>query len=245
MLPSTPLHRPVGFFSDPPRWRWSPAVAVGVAFVTGLVLAIVVYWLGQVVADQFTGTVTVDNPAYPGDVFCDGPAADEFADEPGSLAERCEEPAQVERDPEPYVQEAVAELAFFTFVGWMILWAAGAILLHVGAKVAGGEGMMRQTFAIAAWSGVPSVLTSLPAAVILAEELQSAELTLDDPEASQQAVEAAVAQAEPLLFAFSLVGTVWQAAIWYGGLHGLHDVDRGPAAVVAGVFWVAMVLMSL
>lgn len=245
MLPSTPLHRPVGFFSDPPRWRWDPAVAVGVAVATGLVLAVTIYALGMVLAEQFTGTVTVDNPAYPGDTFCEGPMADEFAEQPGSLADNCDEPAEVERDPEPYVHEAVTELTVLTFVGWMILWAVGAILLHVGARVAGGDGTMRQTFAIAAWSGVPSVLLSLPAAVVVAERLRTTELTLEDPEATRQAVESAIAPVEPILLAFTAVGTLWQAAVWYGGLRGLHDVDRGLAAIVAAVFWLVTLGMSL
>jgi hypothetical protein len=245
MVPSTPLHRPVGFFSDPPRWRWSPTVAVGLAFVTGLVLAITIYWLGGVIADQFGGTVTVDNPAYPGGPFCEGPGADAFSERPESMGDPCDEPAQFERDPEPYVQEAVAEVTFFAFVGWMLTWAVGAILLHVGAKVADGRGAMRQTFAIAAWSGVPVVLTSLPAAVVLANRFRSVELTLEDPDASRQAIESAVAPVEPILLAFTVIGTIWQAAIWYGGLRGLHDVDRGPAAIVAGVFWVVTVLLSL
>lgn len=244
MLPSTPLHRPVGFFSDPPRWRWSPPVAVAVAFVTGFVLAILVYLLGDVVANQFTGTVTVDNPAYPGDVICEGPTADEFSDHPVSMEERCDEPPTVERDPAPYVREAFSEVAFYLFVGWLFMWAVGAILLHVGAKVADGEGMMRQTFAIAAWSGVPIVLTSLPTTVIVANRLQSAEFTLESPEAARQTIETAIAPVEPILLAFSVVGTVWQATIWYGGLRGLHDVDRSRAAIVAGVFWVFTLLLS-
>ncbi|WP_460918986.1 Yip1 family protein [Salinarchaeum chitinilyticum] len=243
MVPPSPLHRPVEFFSDPPPWATSPAVAVGVAFASGLVLAVGFYALGLEIAEQFTGTVTVDNPAYPGDLFCESHSGSETGTSwPG---EACDEPAQVERDPEPIVRDAFREASVYLFIGWLIAWAVGAILLHVAAKVADGEGSMGETFAIAAWSGVPSVVTSMPAILVISRALESAELTLEDPDATIQAIEAAIAQVEPLLLVFTLIGTTWQAAIWYGGLRGRHRLQVGAAAVIAGLFWAISFAMTL
>lgn len=243
MLPPTPLHRPVAFFSDAPRWARAPAVAVGVALGSGLLLAIAIYALGVEVASQVTDSVTVDNPAYPGDAFCEY-GAGEFPDRTGRH-DPCDEPATIERDPGPMVRDAFAEVAFYVFLGWMVAWFVGAILLHVAAKVADGVADMRDTFAIAAWSGVPSALATLPAVAVMAHALESEELTLEDPERTRATVEAALASVEPTLLAFAVLGTTWQAAIWYGGLRGLHDLDRLRAGIVAGLFWLLGILLSL
>lgn|GEM_PF-313570 len=243
VLPPTPFHRPVTFFSDAPRWARSPAVAVGVAVGSALLLAIAVYALGVEFASQFSETVTVDNPAYPGDQFCeinDGsfPSGPEGHDP-------CDEPATVERDTGPMVREAFNEVAVYAFIGWMLAWAVGVILLHVGAKVADGVADMSDTFAIAAWSGVPSAVATLPTVAVIAYALRSEDLTLEDPETTQAAIEAALASVEPILLVLAVVGTTWQAAVWYGGLRGLHDLDRQKAGVVAAVFWVITLLMSV
>lgn len=252
MVPATPLHRPRQAFANPRSWCLNPAVVAGVALGSALLLAIATYALGVELAEQFTGTVTVDNPAYPGDGFCEGPAFDEMYEEVNdessefpSMDAACDEPKTVERDPAPIVREAFARVALYVFFGWFILWTGGAFLLHVAAKIAEGDGSLTETFAIAAWSGVPSALASIPAVVLVGYAVQSAELSLENPERTREAIETAVAPAEPVLLLFTVIGTLWQAGIWYAGLVSRHDLDTGQATIVSAVFWVVMLLMSL
>lgn len=234
MVPATPLHRPVAFFSDPPEETEHLGVVVAVVIGTGALMGIAIYAMGVEVASQVEGTITVVNPDYPGDANCAAAEAGEFPE--GAAPSGCDEGRFVERDPAPYVRDAFAEAAMYVAIGWGILWFVGSTLLHVAAKIAGGEGSMPETLAIGAWSGLPLALTTLPSAVLVAVSIQSRELTL---EGRGQEIEAAVAPLEPVLLGLAVVGALWQMAVWYGGLRGSHVLDRRRAGVVTAVFGVA------
>jgi hypothetical protein len=83
----TLLFRPHRFFE---RWGSRPLASL---LVVGL-LTVVTLGFGWVVFEVFltriNGTVMVDNPAYPGDAFCQGPGDPPIGD--------CDAPREVERD---------------------------------------------------------------------------------------------------------------------------------------------------
>lgn len=244
MVPLTPLHRPFATFREPPKWITNPAVIVGLTLGSAVLLAVAVYALGQVLAAQTTGTVTVDNPAYPGDAFCENPAFEETQPDryqPGG----CDEPETVERDPSAIVSEAFAQVAGLLLFGWLFLWLLGGIALHVAAWLANGRGTPGDSFAIASWSGAASALTAIPSVVVLALAVQSTDIAMSDPERTRQTLEAAIGPVEPFLLLFGLIGTTWQAVIWYAGLVELHDVDGARAAFISGVFWLLLMAGSL
>lgn len=243
MVPRTPLHRPFSTLADPPDWVTNPLVVAVLALGSAMVLAVAVYVLGQVMAAQTTGTVTVDNPAYPGDAFCDNPAFEEVQTE-HFPEERCDEPETVQRDPAPMVKETFAEAAAMLFFGWLLLWCFGAVALHVAARFGGGRGSIGDSFAIASWSGAASALAAIPGILLLALAVRSEGYTFSDPERTRQTVEAAIAPVEPYLLLLGLIGTTWQAVVWYAGLVGLHAMDEARAVFVSAFFWLLLVVLG-
>lgn len=244
MLPPTPLHRPFSAFRDPPRWITRPGVILGLALGSAVFLTAAVYVFGQVLAAQTTGTVAVDNPAYPGDGFCNNPAAQEAMPE-GHRVTGCDEPKTVQRDASAIVEEAVVQIVGLVFFGWLFMWLVGAGALHVAAWIARGRGTAAESFAIASWSGAASALASIPSLVVLTLAIRSSDVELSDPERARQTLEAAIAPVEPLLLVLALLGTTWQAVVWYAGLRELHDLDASRAAFIAVVFWLTLLLGSL
>lgn len=191
-----------------------------------------------------SGTVAVDNPAYPGDALCENPAFEDAYPE-GFDRGGCDEPKTVQRDTDAIVNQAFVDVAGLLLFVWLFMWVLGGLALHAAAWLANGRGTIGDSFAIASWSGAASALTAIPSLVVLAFAIRSAEFAPSDPERSQQAFEAAIAPVEPYLLLFGLIGTTWQAVVWYAGLVGLHDLDESRAAVVAGAFWLVLMLGSL
>lgn len=244
MFPPTPLHRPFSAFRNPPRWITRPGVIFGLALGSAVLLAAAVYVFGQVLAAETTGTVTVDNPAYPGDGFCENPAAREAMPEDHRVT-GCDESETVQRDSSAIVEQAVPQIVGMVFFGWLLLWLLGAGGLHVAAWIARGRGTAAESFAIASWSGAAAALASIPSFVVLTLAVRSADIELSDPERTQQSFDAAIAPVEPYLLLLGLLGTIWQALVWYAGLRGLHDLDGSRAAFISGLFWLILMLGSL
>lgn len=243
MAPVTPLLRPFRFFSDPPGWSRSPAVTLGLVLASTAALTAMVYGLGFVVAGELSGTVTVDNPAYPGDAFCDdssfgGSAFDEEL-------RGCEEPATIERDVSTMVMDAFDEVAAMMLFLFPLLWLLGGAVLHAAVWLARGDGTVGDTYWIAAWSGVASALLAIPGFLLVAAAVRSADLDQADPDAIVASLEASVAGLEPILFGVSLLGATWQAVLWFAGLVGVHDLDEGRALAVAGVLWLFLLVGGL
>lgn len=249
MAPATPLLHPIRFFRESGVWSRRPDVVLGLVFGSAIVLAAAIYGLGLVFAGELSGTVTVDNPAYPGDIFCeDSTFEDAFDDESSvdrSPPSGCDEPKTVERDAGEIAMEPFRDAAWKFLLGFPFLWLLSAGIMHGVAWLAGGDGTFGDTLAIGAWSGAVSTAVSVPGVFLLASAVRSADLDAADPEASLTALEASIGAQEPVLTGLSLLGVTWTALIWFGGLVGLHEADDARAAVVAGLLWLLMALSTL
>lgn len=236
MPPRTPLLRPDRFFAE--RDLHANRLLV-VAIVLVLSLPVAVWGVGWVLTDHVDGTVMVDNPARPPDAFCEGA--------PESMAEGCDAPAQVERNVDGLLREALNELMAPALLGFPIALGIVAGLLHAGSWMAGGTGGVGESIAVALWGLVPSVF-ALPVAIGLMALLLDP-VTVSSGSDLEFLVEAVRADLQPLVTwgpVISGVTTVWGAAIWRYGLEHKRGLDGVAATLVAGIvavlFWAGSLL---
>ncbi|WP_276271085.1 YIP1 family protein [Haloarcula litorea] len=206
-----------------------------VSVLTTLVLAAVLRAFTQ----QFGGTVTVDNPAYPGEVFCeDGGVA-------GTTPRGCSEPETVQREISALLWQAVTDLLPWLVIGLVVVWVGLGVALYVGAWLAGGSGSVGATLEVTAWGLVPTLVSSVVAGATLVAFASGADLSGGGSAALLSEVRALQAGVSGLvLLAIQLGGAAWQAYVWTGGLRVVHGLGRGTAAVIAGLVAVVPVLLS-
>lgn len=239
-LPSRPiggvLDRVSDAFESP---RAGPTAIAAVVFVTvGTALGIVA--LGAVFGATVDQQITVDNPDRPPEATCErfGDDADSF------VAERCDEPEQIEIDAGAELRDAATSSLHYALIGVPIWWALFALALHGGAWVAGGSGSVADSFVIAGWALVSELLRVVAGVAAIWYALSNAAITGGTLEALESDLVAAITSAtEPLLVA-SAVAIAIQWVIVVGGLEAKHDLDRGTAAGVATVFAVIGLLLA-
>lgn len=240
MVPSIPIFRPFRCFSRPTDWTSRPGTAIALGVGAAVVFAVLIYVTGVVVAAQTGGTVTVDNPDHPGEGICENRPAN-FPEPTG-----CDEPETVERDVGNLLLEAFDTVAVVAFVGYLFAWLFGAGVLHLGAWLAGGDGTISDTYAIGAWGGVATLVTSIPGIALLGAAFLSVDFAgAAGQEAMVEAMRTEVRSLGPLIAGLGLLGSTWQAVLWYAGLVGLHDLDDDRALFLTGVLWLLSVLGSL
>lgn len=223
MAPRTPLLRPDRYFRER-RVSLLRGVAVVAAVTVALVAAL--YGVGYVMAANVDGTVLVDNPAYPGDGFCESPPPGEWG---------CDEPPQVERNvDDPLwdgVNEAVVGLFWVPVVGWLLT----GTVLHAASWLAGGEGGPARTFAVAAWGMAPAVVSLTTGVALLAATFDPVTVTTGtDPAAAAAAVRESVGALETFGAVGGALTSLWTGVVWFFGLHHARDLPPGRAAAVAG-----------
>lgn len=202
-------------------------LAAGLSVALTMVLAVTLWLFAQ----QFTGTTTVDNPAYPGEMFCD-----DGGTVGGMTVGGCDEPPTVTRELSALLWEEVVGLLPWLFVGLLIVWLGLAVALHVGALVGGGTGRFGETLAVAAWGLVPTLVVSAVAGAALVGFAARTDLAASSPEALLAEVRRLQSGVSGLTFLLLQVGAaVWQAFVWAEGLrvvHGLSRVAAGATAVL-------------
>lgn len=232
--PRTPLLRPGRYFAahdgTPPLKHAALAVlAVTIATAAG----------GALIIDQLAAaldvTVTVDNPAYPGDVFCDGD---------GDTPSGCTEPKTVERELGAMVAEEFSWLPFAALLLVPVWWLLQATILHLASALANGEGSFGGTLVAAGWGMVPSLVRIAGVAVFIAISVQSLSVPAD-PEGAVQALQSALAGAKPLSFALAVLAAVWGGAIRTYGLADARDLSRWTAGWIVGILTVVGLLFEL
>lgn len=162
MAPRTPLLRPDRYFAQR-----------NVGLLRGLVLTAVltvaamgaVWGLGVVFADKIDGTVAVDNPNRPPEPFCENGMNATFEQVNASSFD-CGAPAQIERDVDTVVDDAVGQFYVPMLVGLPFLWLFAGVLLHAGTSLCGGEGRFGESLTVAAWGFTP-MLVVLPVSLAL------------------------------------------------------------------------------
>jgi hypothetical protein len=223
--PRTPLRRPDRYF-DERTASLGRGVAVGLLTVVALLAG--VYALGWVFAANIDGTVTVDNPAYPGDAFCDGDSPGEFT------PSGCDEPKQVERNIDQFMWQAVGSVVGQLAIGLPIVLLLVAGALHAGTSLANGEGSFGRTLAVAAWGLVPTLAGMAVALVAL--WLTFDPITVGDGYDPATLRDQAIAQLDTMRLVGQVCGVltmVWGATIWRFGLYHERDVSGSAASAVA------------
>ncbi|MFD1514597.1 hypothetical protein [Halomarina rubra] len=209
------LLRPAETFADR---RTAPALAVGLVVCVALLHAVSV----GVVAGAFTdvsGTVTVDNPEYPGDWQCDPDGYDPF--DQGTPAD-CAQPERVDRSLGAHASRAVGGYALTAFVAVVVGWPLLAWLVHVVA-VPGRAGFGRTLFD-SAWAVVPLSLVAV--ARLVAVPPRAADLnpgTLD--EAAASALELTFGPETTLLVGVAVLAATWSGYVAYGVAANRTDAD--------------------
>ena len=239
-MPSTitefTLH-PSGFFerrADRLNGFVGTFVAVVTALSTTLVLAAVLWSFSQ----QFDGTTTVDNPAYPGDQFC----GDEFQ---SMTPSGCSEPATRTVEVRSLLWDQVAEVLPVAFVGLLVFWLLLAAALHVGALLGGGDGRFGQTLALAAWGLVPAAAAAVVGGAALVFFAARADLSTGNPETLLKEVQTlSTGLSGAVMLSIQLGGAAWQAYLWTAGLRVVHGLSRAAAVAVAGLTAAAPVLLG-
>lgn len=239
MPPLTPLLRPDSYFAErEPKF-------VRIAVVVGLLIAAgpaVVYGVGWVLAGNLDGTVLVDNPEHPPDWVCESDGA-------GSAVfdeEDCDAPAQVERNVDVILWDAVDELLGQALLAFPLVVLFLTLLLHGGAWLAGADHGILRTFVVAAWGVVPSLL-------LLPVTLVGLDLMLDpvtvapgmNPETAVAPLVEQIGAFEPYGSVVTLVTTVWGGAIWRFGLLHEQGLSGTNATAIAGLVALLTVAVGL
>ena len=224
---------------ETPRER-SGAVAVGVVLLVALATVGGIVALGAAFDATIDREVTVDNPDRPPEATCES-----FGDDADSLiAERCDRPERIDVDVGEELRRATGDYVAYGLFGVPIWWAIFALALHGGARFAGGDGSLGDSFLIAAWALVPEILRLAAGIAAVWYALATATVGGETIGAIANEIVAAIgAMQAPLLAASALVIAV-QWVIVAGGLEAAHDLDRGTAGAVAGAFAVLGFLLA-
>ncbi|WP_424004861.1 YIP1 family protein (plasmid) [Haloarcula salina] len=232
MAPRTPLLRPDRYF----RAR-EPDLARGLvvaALVTAASVALV-GGLGVVFTEKIDGTVMVDNPNRPSEAFCDSDPNSMFT-EMSEVGFDCDAPAEIERDIDPIIRDALGGFYGSMLVGLPIVLLVTAVILHVGTALCGGRGGFGNSFAVSAWGFAPVLVTmplGLAALWVLMDPVTITPETA--PAVLKRTVIGSLQPWLPVATALNVASTAWGAVIWTFGLQWGRDVSRAQAAAVAAV----------
>lgn len=235
--PRTPLLRPNRYFAahdgTPPLKH--AAIAV-------LVVTVVTAAGGALIIDQLAAaldvTVTVDNPAYPGDAFCGDDSAS------GATPSGCAEPKTVDRELGALVAEEFSWVPLVALLAVPLWWLLQATVLHLASALADGEGGFDGTLVVAGWGMAPGVLRVVGVVAFLVLSVQSLSPPTD-PQGAVQALQTAVAGAEPLSFGLAVLAAVWGGAIRTYGLADARDLSTWTAGWIVGILTVVGLLFEL
>lgn len=234
------LMRPDRVFAEwRPSFRLAAAAVLLVALVNGAGVAV---GAGSVEA-AVSGSVPVDNPAYPGELTCERHSdGGMFDDTPGAdeIAAECANTSQTVQQPLAPVAGSAARngavpAAFATLAEWLLV--AAAIGLVVAPR---NRGEFTDLLAIAGWGTIPALLRYAARPAFVGRAARS----WDHPgtiEALEPAARAFVSGEEATLFAALVVLTLaWQAVIYAYGFAAHADAPFGRIATVAGTAVLAL-----
>ncbi|WP_418282282.1 YIP1 family protein [Halorubrum sp. DTA98] len=219
----------------------SPGVALVVvcAVTVGTVLGIV--GLGLAFDATIDETVTVDNPDRPPEWVCESSVHDD--DSP--LTAGCDAPQRIAVDAGTELREAAMGHLHYGLFGVPVWWLLFGVVLHVGARVSGGGGSFGDSLVVAAWAIVPELLRLAAGVAAIWYALATAEIAGGTTESIATDVIAAISTVSTPLAVVSAITITVQWVIVVGGLEATHDLDRGVAAAVAGVFACLAFLLAL
>lgn len=183
----------------------------------------------EVLLGRIDGTVMVDNPEYPGEAFCQGSFEQPtFGD--------CDAPKEVERNVDTVITDArgqfLGRFLLFPALGWLF----SGFFLHVGSWLAGNEGTVKDSFAVAAWGLVPAAFSIVVLTAVLWFTFDPITVTPEsDPEGFLEIAMAELGAFETTATVLGLVSLAWSAYIHDAGLVATRGVDRPQAFFIAGL----------
>ena len=246
MMPSplAALSAAVGSLLDRSRRHFETSRSRSGAVAVGLVLLVTLATVGGIVGlgAAFDATidreVTVDNPDRPSETTCES-----FGDD-SLIGEQCDRPERIDVDVGEELRRATGDYVAYGLFGVPIWWGIFALALHGGARLAGGDGSVGDSFVIAAWALVPEILRLAAGLAAVWYALSTATVGGETIRAIANEIVAAIGTIQvPLIVASALVIAV-QWVIVVGGLEAAHDLDRGTAGAVAGAFAVLGFLLA-
>lgn len=223
--PRTPLLRPDRYFEQQDGSPPLAHAAIVVAVVTVAVAAGMAVLIDQFAAALDT-TVTVDNPAYPGDSFCEGSA---FETTPSG----CDEPKTVERNLGAMVADELSWLAPASVVLVPLWWLWQSAVLYGAGSAAGGSGSFADVAVVAGWGMAPSLLRLVAVLGFTIQRLQSVSVP-NNPENAIAVLQSAISGIEAVGMVAVLVVAVWAGAIRIYGLAEAHDIPPSTAGLIVG-----------
>ena len=235
MAPRTPLLHPGRFFAE--RRRHFGRIVLVFALVVFAGLA-TVYGVGYLLITHIDGTVMVDNPERPPELFCESEMDSMVFNESD-----CDAPQQVERDIDSIICDAISELAGPMLGGMLILVIGLTAVIHTGSWLAGGTNGVAASFAVTVWGLAPMLFVIPVSMVAMSVVLDPVTLS------AAQTPSSAFADLEQQLRAYEWIGTVstavsslWSAAIWRYGLEHEREVSGAAATAIAGAVAVLVVI---
>lgn len=219
MAPYTPLVRPRRYFAAREINFFRVMAVVGVLLFAG---PLTIYGVGWVMTDHVDGTVRVDNPERPPESYCD--------------VGDCEEPAQVERNVDGVIWDAMDRLLGPAFLVYPLLLGVLTLLLHGGVWLVGGEQGWFATFAVVAWGVLPSLAVVVLSLVGLWLTFDPVTLSPgDDVGAALASLETQAEAFRPYRSAGTLAAAAWGGIIWRAGLIEHQGLRRVEATLSAGL----------
>lgn len=231
MPPVTPLFRPCRFFVSR---DFHAMRIITVTFIIVFSLPIGIWGVGWVLQERIDGTVMIDNPNRPSQSFCEGA--------PTSMDMGCGAPAQIERNIDAVISEAITQVTGSAFLGVFIVILLVGGLLHVGSWMVGGENGVAASFAIALWGLVPTLFSIVLGIGLLFVFIDPMTVTPDsDPTVLRDRVLTNINSLEQWGALFSGITTLWGGLIWRCGLKHRRGLSSAAATGVAGsvvlIFW--------
>jgi hypothetical protein len=235
MAPRTPLLHPERFFAERSHHVGRIVLVFALVVFAGFAT---VYGVGSLLVTHVDGTVMVDNPERPPEMFCDSEMDSMSFDESD-----CDAPQQVERDVDSIIWDAIGELAGPMLAGMLILLGGLTVLIHAGSWLAGGTNGVAASVTVTVW-GLAPTLVVIPVSIVVMSVVL-------DPVTISAAQDPAMAFAglERQLRAYQWVGTIstivsslWSAAIWRHGLEHEREVSSAAAAAIAGTVALLVVI---
>lgn len=211
-------------------WRDGDATDPRVALLVVLAVAALVAWSVAATVPAFeaavSGTTTVDNPSYPGDVLCEN---DAFDRKPSG----CDEPKTVQRELAPHAAATASNLVLPFGLAVVFAWPLTAAVVWTLTGASGASGAFRDVLAESAWAFVPFLIPAAarPFSVESAASAADSPGTLDGVAAAVRSVLVGF-ESEPLAL-LSFVALAWSAYVLAGATLRTRDVTPGRAVAAA------------
>ena len=231
MPPLTPLIRPDRFFAEQ-EFHGTRLTAVALLLVFSIPVGI--WGAGWVLQERIDGTGTVDNPNRPSESFCEGV--------PASMDVGCDGPAQIERNIDAVLSEAIGEFMGPAVLGSLVGIVVVGGLLHAGSRMFDGENDAAASFAVALWGLVPTLFSLVIGIALLYVFVDPMTVTPDsDPSVLLDRLQADLQPIEQWGPLVTGITALWSGIIWRFGLLHKQGLTPGEATGVAGsvavIFW--------